>query len=137
VRQLLQHQLRDVAAAVGADVDDQPLAVHLGPQVPAEVRPAGPHHVRDVQVAETAVAELAGVPPAPGHPVLVAQPPVAGQRQHGDVPLRGSGAHGQLDRLPGRVGQQRRRAVHRVHRLPVHRHQQIAGPYSGTGGGQR
>src|SRR5262249_52724125 len=53
------HQLGVVPAAVPAHVEDEPVARHLGVQVPVEVRPALAHHVRDVQVAEPAVAELA------------------------------------------------------------------------------
>ena len=85
--ELLHHQLGGVAAAVAAHVEDQPVAAHLGPQVAVEVRPALAHHVRDVQVAEPAVAELADRAAAAGHPVLVAQPPLAAQR-HDDDPAR-------------------------------------------------
>ena len=95
--QLLHHKLGDVAAAVSAHVEDQPVAGHLGAQVTVEVRPALAHHVRDMQVAEPSVAELADQAAPPGHPVLVAQPPVRAQRHHHDP------AHGAIS--PARGGQ--------------------------------
>ena len=88
--QLLHHQLGDVAAAVPAHVEDQSLARHLGAQVAVEVRPALAHHVRDVQVAEPSVAELAdqlapGRPPSPGS---AAAGPSAAARPRRVVPRR-------------------------------------------------
>jgi hypothetical protein len=56
--QLLDDQLRGVPAAVAADVHDQRLADHLAAQVAVEVGPALADHVRDVQVAGPALAEL-------------------------------------------------------------------------------
>ena len=83
--QLLHHQLGDVPAAVPAHVEDEPVAGHLGLQVAVEVRPALPHHVRDVQVAEPPLAQLADQPAPSGHPVLIAQPPVRAQRHDHDA----------------------------------------------------
>src|SRR6202044_255519 len=76
-RELLDDELRGMAAPVAADVDDQRLAAHLGPQVAVEVRPALPHHVGHVQVADLAVGPGADELAAAGPPVLVAEPPVA------------------------------------------------------------
>ena len=67
-------------APVAAHVDDQRLAAHLGAQVTVQVRPALPHHVGHVQVADPAVGPRADELAAPGHPVLVAQPPLVAQR---------------------------------------------------------
>src|SRR6185437_10747804 len=78
--QLLHYQLGDVPAAVPAYVEDQPVTRHLGVHVAVEVRPALAHHVRDVQVAEPPVAELADQPATARDPVLVAEPPVRAQR---------------------------------------------------------
>ena len=77
-----------VAAAVPPDVHDQALAGHLDAQVAVELRPAGADHVGDVQVAEPAAASLADVGRARlGHPVLVAQRPLVGERHdHDRVP---------------------------------------------------
>src|SRR5580693_2639172 len=61
-------------AAVAPDVHDECLADHLRVQVTVEVGPALADHVGDMQVADPPVAELAHPLPAPGHPVLVAQP---------------------------------------------------------------
>jgi hypothetical protein len=74
-----------VAAAVAAHVEDQPVPGHLGTQVTVEVGPALAHHVRDVQVTESPVAELADQAAPAGHPVLVAQAPVRPQRHHHDA----------------------------------------------------
>src|SRR6185437_14579345 len=73
-----------------------------------EVRPALAHHVRDVQVAEPPVAELADLAAPAGHPVLVAEPPVRAQRHDHDVLVYlGVGAlraDGQLDGLARAAG---------------------------------
>ena len=116
-------------AGVAADVQDQTAEPHLGSQIAIEVRPPRSHHVRDVQVAQASLAELADQGAPPGHPVLVAQPPFVPQRHHDDgAQLPGRRPDGEFDRLADRPGQQRPRTVHRVDRLPVHRHQLIAGP---------
>src|SRR5207237_7943444 len=57
--ELLHHQLGDVPAAVPAHVHDQGVELHLGTQVAVEVGPALADHVRDMQVTEPPVAELA------------------------------------------------------------------------------
>src|SRR6185312_305492 len=99
--QLLHYQLGDVPAAVPAHVHDQGVELHLGAQVAVEVGPALADHVRDVQVADPAVAELADQAAAPGHPVLVPQPPLVAQRHDHDSPphlgIGTLGAYGQLD----------------------------------------
>src|SRR5258708_5319556 len=79
---LLRAGRRDGPAAIAADVHDERVADHLRMQVAVEIRPALAHHVRNVQVADPAAAELADPLPPPCDPVLVAQPPVVLERHH-------------------------------------------------------
>ena len=83
--QLLHDKLRDMPAAVAAHVHDQCVEAHLGVQVAVEVGPALTNHVRDVQVTQPAVAELAHLAAPAGHPVLVPQPPLVTQRDDHDL----------------------------------------------------
>ena len=125
--QLLHDQLGDVPATVAPRVDDQAVLAHLRAQVTVKVGPALPHHVRDVQVAQPALALLADQRPAAVDPVLVAQPPVVAQRGDGDpAGATGATADRQLDRLARRPDQPWARPGHGIEGLAVHGEQFVA-----------
>ncbi len=111
---------------------------HLRVQVTVEVGPSLAHHVRQVQVADPALAELAHQLAPAGHPVQVAQPPLVAERDHHGAPgLTVRRGDGQLDRLARRPGQQRPGPGRGVQRLAVHREQRVADADLGPGRGQR
>ena len=62
-----------MAAAVEADVDDEPVAVHLREVVAVELREAARPHVRDVDVADPALRRAVDARPVRLDPVPVAE----------------------------------------------------------------
>ena len=147
-RQLLDHQLRGVPAAVAPDVEDQAVAGGLPAQVAVQLRPPARHHVRDVQVAQPALGAVGHERPPARHPVLVAQLPLRRERLDDHpahlaraVPagtrVAGPGAHRQLDEPVRRAHQQRRGPPLRVDRAPGHLEDHVAGPHVDPRPGQR
>ena len=137
--QLLHDQLGGVAAAVLADVHDQPLAGDFDPQVAVDLGPAGRLHVGDVQIAEPSAGLLVDVRPPVRDPRVVAQRLLVRDRDDDDVPQVAAAGRrdGQLDRLARRADEQRAGPGHGVDRVAVDGKDRVPGPDRDAGRGQR
>jgi hypothetical protein len=93
-RDLLEQQLRDVAAAVVADVDDQRVALAFVAEVAVELGEAGRLHVGNVEVADAAARALVHPRAVLLDPLAVVDRHVVGERRDDDVapPLAGFAA---------------------------------------------
>ncbi|OFA59558.1 hypothetical protein BEN35_02095 [Streptomyces fradiae] len=137
--QLLHDELRGVPAAVLPDVHDQPVPRHLHPQVAVELRPAGAHHVRHVEIAEPAAGRLVHMGAPPGDPVVVAQRLLVGDGDDDGVPGGAAAGRGdrQFDGLAGRADEQRAGAQQRIDGAAVHGQDRVSGTHRDTGRGER
>ncbi len=129
-RDLLEQQLRHVAAAVVAHVDDQRVAVAFGDEVAVELGEAGGHHVGQMEVADAAVRLLV-------HPARGCARPIRGSarapRRRASSPARCASrtmgaARGerQLDLGRGLMHQQRLRRAFARRALAVDRDDALA-----------
>ena len=117
-RHLLQQQLRDMAAAVVAQVDDQRVAVAFGAEVAVELGEAVGHHVGQVQVADAPGGLLVHPGAVVFDPFAVARRHLVGQRRHQHLALVAPVAarQRQLHLAAGLVHQQRLRRARARHR---------------------
>jgi hypothetical protein len=106
-RQLLEQELRHVAAAVPAHVDDQARAVDLVAICAMELGVAVRAHVGEVQIADLAAGLVADARAVRFDPVAIAQRRVVRQRGDRNLPA-GAGAsraHGEYHLLAGLMDQ--------------------------------
>ena len=116
-RHLFEQQLRDMAAAVVAQVNDEAVAVALGAEVAVELGVAGRHHVGQVEVADAPAAALVD-PGAPRlDPLAVARRRLVGDGGDEHAARAGRTGQRQLDLLARLMHQQHARRHRARHRL--------------------
>ncbi len=104
--QLLDQQLRDVAASVEPHVDDEALADHLDREGAMELRIPTRTHVGDVDIPRPSVGGLVHRGTICLDPIAVAQDRLGAERLDGHLALLASSAlHGELDGPSGPVGE--------------------------------
>ena len=92
---LLQQQLRDMAAAVVADIDDEPVAIALGGEVAVKLGEARAHHVGQMEVAHAAATGFVDPGAVALDPFAVARRVLVGKRRdhHFALGALGVGQH--------------------------------------------